>query len=270
MSQVAQVARLDAAELRAIEQEVLGVEDWMNVYSEYHTGGWLTLSLLNNTSRPADATIDDCVPVETSLLARMPRTRSLLLRLGLKYMWVRLAKLEPNAFLWEHRDYQELLRTERHRLHIPIITNASSALIVDGFRVHLAAGYIWRLNPSRRHGACNFGKEARVHLLIDCYGDAASDALFESEWLDEWAVTPLPEPDAGVLAETFRTAERLARLGYETAAEILLLKTYHSYRTEAGGSYDLVVRMFESLGRHGKGRHWRGRKAKFLGLEQPS
>lgn len=74
--QVSQIARLDDAALLAVQQEVLQLEEqWTNVYSEYHTGGWQTLSLMNSTSNPSDTVIEDCDPVETTLL-RGCRTRA--------------------------------------------------------------------------------------------------------------------------------------------------------------------------------------------------
>ena len=118
--QVSQIFRLDDTQLRAVQREIAALNtQWTNVYSDYHTGGWQTLSLLNRTSRPTDTVIEDCDPIETSLLEDLPETRALLRGLGFRYMWARLAKLEVNAFMHEHRDYQELRNVRRLRLHIP-------------------------------------------------------------------------------------------------------------------------------------------------------
>jgi hypothetical protein len=180
--QVSQIFRLEDKVLRAIQREVSSLdEQWTNVYSDYHTGGWQTLSLLNSTSRPTDTVIEDCEPVETSLLEKMPETRALLRGLGFRYMWARLAKLEVSAFMHEHRDYQELKDVGRLRLHIPVITNPFSSIVIDRTRIHLALGYVWKLNPIHRHAAANFGKEARIHIILDCYIDDALDALVSAE-----------------------------------------------------------------------------------------
>ena len=160
ISQLSRLNLVDNLTLQGVQREVLNIDEgWSRVYNEYHSGGWWTLSLLNKTSKPGDATIEDCVPVETSLLAKMPVTQAFLRNLGLKYMWVRLAKLEPNSFMWEHCDYQELGDVERFRLHVPIITNPQSMMIIDYSQIHLVAGYIWKLNPIYRHAAGNLGSE---------------------------------------------------------------------------------------------------------------
>ncbi|MEU6617488.1 aspartyl/asparaginyl beta-hydroxylase domain-containing protein [Streptomyces sp. NPDC004041] len=55
---------------------------------------------------------------------------------------MRLARLEPNACLWEHCDYDELDEVERHRLHIPLHTNSSAFLVTGGTKVHMGGGRI--------------------------------------------------------------------------------------------------------------------------------
>ncbi|MFV2197792.1 aspartyl/asparaginyl beta-hydroxylase domain-containing protein [Nocardiopsis sp. LOL_012] len=113
----------------------------MSGYSRFQSGGWGTLSLLNDTGHARDVTIGDTTTARpTDLLGRMPTTRALLDELGLEYMWARLALLEAGSYLWEHRDYQEdgLAQTERHRVHIPLATASSAFLVLGGSAVHLA------------------------------------------------------------------------------------------------------------------------------------
>ena len=103
--QVARLAEIDAQTLERMRHEVLTIpRGWVAEYGDYQSGGWWTLSLLNDTGDPADVTIRDCQPRPTGLLERMPVTAGLLEGLGLEYMWVRLARLRANSFLWEHRD----------------------------------------------------------------------------------------------------------------------------------------------------------------------
>ncbi|HXQ74641.1 MAG TPA: aspartyl/asparaginyl beta-hydroxylase domain-containing protein [Pyrinomonadaceae bacterium] len=265
MEQVSQIARLDDRTLLAVRQEVVQLdEQWTNVYSEYHTGGWQTLSLLNSTSIPSDTVIEDCKPVETSLLQRMPQTRSLLRGLGFSYMWARLARLETDSFLIEHRDYQELKDARRLRLHIPLVVNPFSSLVINSTRVHLALGYIWKLNPMHRHGAGNFGKDARLHIILDCYVDEVLDALVSSETLDPICVYNLPPAADGEIDKVFHTATSLAAAGDFKAAEYHLLKLFHEYHLEEGFSFDLVIRMYDSIGDSEKSELWRRNKSRFL------
>jgi hypothetical protein len=267
--QVSQIFRIEDGVLRAIQREVLTLDEhWTNVYSDYHTGGWQTLSLLNSTSRPTDTIIEDCNPVETSLLEKMPETRALLRGLGFRYMWARLAKLEVNAFMHEHRDYQELKNVGRLRLHIPVITNPFSSIVIDRTRIHLALGYIWKLNPIHRHAANNFGKESRIHIILDCYVDDALDALISAETLDPICVYGLPVPSSREIDEAVGAAQRLARIGEHTAAEHHLLKLFHEYNLDEGRAYDLVSRMYDTLGDRSRSELWMNNKIKFLQLEE--
>jgi hypothetical protein len=266
--QLSRVAMIDSSMLQRLQQEVLTIaESWTRVYTDYHSGGWWTLSLLNNTGNPRDAMIEDCVPIETTLLHKMPITKTFLRSLGLKYMWVRLAKLEPNSFMWEHCDYQDLSQVQRFRLHVPIITNPGSTLIINNSKVHLEAGYIWKLNPIHRHAAGNFGSEARIHILIDCYVDSTLRNLLQSEQLDGACVVSLPVPAGITLEHAVELCGSLARMGYTTLAEHHLLKMYHLYRLEHGGAYDLVSQMYESIHDQRRKELWQNNKTKFLGLQ---
>ena len=269
MSQLSRLNVVDNLTLQAMQREVLNIDEgWSRVYNEYHSGGWWTLSLLNKTSQPRDATIEDCVPVETSLLAKMPVTRAFLRNLGLQYMWVRLAKLEADSFMWEHCDYQELKDVERFRLHVPIITNPQSLMIINYSQIHLDEGYIWKLNPVYRHAAGNFGTEARTHLLIDCYVNRELRKLLNSEQLDSSWVIDMPDPPEMMLERVVETCSDLARGGNTTLAEHHLLKMYHHWRLEEGRSYELVSQMYELLEDRGRRELWESNRAKFLGLEQ--
>ena len=266
--QVSQLGSINSALLRDMQREILSItDDWTSVYSEYQSGGWQTLSLLNCSSDPSDTIIRDCVPVETSLLLKLPVIRSFLNELGLRYMWVRLAKLEPNAFLWEHRDYQELEDVERLRLHVPIITNPHSTLIIEGLRIHLAKGFVWKLRPTHRHGAGNLGTEARLHILIDCYRNAALDHLLQSESLDDAYVRRLPPILPATQAETALASDELARQGDCKQAEHLLLKLFYCYQLEEGACYDMISQMYDARGNEQMKELWQKRKAKFLGLD---
>lgn len=267
--QVSRLTEIDRPVLREVQREVSLVESgWTSVYSDYHTGGWHTLSLLNSSRKATDTIISDCEPGETDLLLEMPATRSLLRGLGFHYMWVRLAKLEPGTFFWEHRDYQELEKVNRFRIHVPIITNESSYLILDGARIHLPAGHLWKLDPVHRHGACNFGGEARVHLLLDCYRDEALNRHLEHESIERGWFSNLPAPTHSDIAGALARARSLALDGDEEEAELSLLKLFHTYALEEGESYDLVSRMYGSLGEHARSELWQRKKGKFLyGIE---
>ncbi|MGH3623822.1 MAG: aspartyl/asparaginyl beta-hydroxylase domain-containing protein [Sciscionella sp.] len=240
--------------------------EWVAAYGQYQSGGWWTLSLLNDTGIPTDVTIKDCDPVETTLLKRMPATRKFLSSLGLRYMWVRLARLEPNSFLWEHRDYEELSESERHRLHVPLVTNGSAALVTGGAKVHLGTGHLWRLTPTHAHGACNMLGPDRLHLILDCYADENLARVSASEQLSETDVVQLPAATKAQLDEHLATALSLASLGYERSAEKHLLRLFYDYTLPEGCVYDLIASLYDSLDRATEAEFWRANKTVLLGL----
>lgn len=264
--QVGRVCVLDNAVLDRVRHEALTVpNDWVAEYGEFQSGGWWTLSLFNATGDPSDVAIGDCEAVATSLLERMPATRALLDSLGLRYMWVRLARLAPNSFLWEHRDYGELSEREHYRLHIPLQTNRSAGLVLGGAKVYLAVGHLWRLVPTNAHGACNLLGPDRIHLILDCYGNDGFDKLAgHAELLDGDAIM-LPSASGTELDCHVDDAVKLARLGYHDTAERSLLRLFYRYAMPEGRIYDLLVEMHTRLGQPDAAGAWQRRKALMLG-----
>ncbi|WP_327074955.1 aspartyl/asparaginyl beta-hydroxylase domain-containing protein [Kitasatospora purpeofusca] len=199
--QIAQLDAVDSAHLERMRHEALTVQaPWKAEYGAYQSGGWWTTSLMNASGDAADVTIGDCAARPTDLLGRMPATAAFLADLGLDFMWVRLARLEGNAFLWEHRDYDELDQVERHRLHVPLHTNRSAFLVTGGSKVHMAGGRIWRLTPTYVHGVCNLLGPDRIHLIADVYADDAYRHLARRPALSPVVAEPLPVADRTALA----------------------------------------------------------------------
>lgn len=265
---VGRVCALDRHCLDRVAGEALSVGRGMvTEYGEYQNGGWQTLSLYNDSGDPADATIRDCEARETWVLERMPETQSLLRSLGLRYMWARIARLRPNSFLWEHRDYGELAERERHRLHIPLCTNRSAVLVSGGARVHLGWGGMWWLDPTYPHGACNLTGPDRVHIIMDCYGDEAFSDLVGHVGLAEVDAHVLPQASTAELTEHLESAVTMARLGYRRAAEHALLRLYYQYSLPEGTVYDLVADAYRRLGEPDSVEAWSRKKKVMLGLD---
>ena len=72
---------------------------------------------------------------------------------------VRLLLKEPRSTLSWHRDPEP-------RLHIPIITNPGSIMVIENVAKHLPAdGSVWITNNTKYHNAFNGGEESRIHLV---------------------------------------------------------------------------------------------------------
>ncbi|WP_329089683.1 aspartyl/asparaginyl beta-hydroxylase domain-containing protein [Streptosporangium sp. NBC_01469] len=265
--QIAQLDRLNPQLIERLRHEALTAPaPWKAEYGEYQSGGWWTTSLMNASGEADDVKIGDCVARPTALLESMPATAALLAELGLSYMWVRLARLEANAFLWEHRDYDELDHVERHRLHIPLHTNSSAFLVTGGAKVHMGGGRIWRLTPTYAHGVCNLLGPDRIHLIADVYANDAYQRLARQGQLPPSAAESLPDASPAVLADKVAAARRLANLGYVDAAEQLLLRLFYSFALPEGTTYDLIAQLHTALGDAEASTRWVEAKSKLLAL----
>ena len=72
---------------------------------------------------------------------------------------VRILLKQPRSTLSWHRDPEP-------RLHIPIITNPGSIMVIDNVAKHLPAdGSVWVTNNTKYHNAFNGGEENRIHLV---------------------------------------------------------------------------------------------------------
>jgi hypothetical protein len=72
---------------------------------------------------------------------------------------VRILLKQPRSTLSWHRDPEP-------RLHIPIITNPGSIMVIDNIAKHLPAdGSVWITNNRKYHNAFNGGEEDRIHLV---------------------------------------------------------------------------------------------------------
>jgi hypothetical protein len=264
---VAALRRLDPVLMERLRHEALTIpQDWVVEYDAYQNGGWHTLSLLNDSGDPRDVTIRDCPqPQPTPLLEQMRAVQELIAELGVRVMWARLARLDAGAFLWEHRDYGELTTAERHRLHVPLVTNSSAYLVLGGTKVHMSVGRVWRLTPTSPHGVCNRYGPSRVHLIIDCYADDAFTSLNHGE-APEWGDAELlPEPNQTQIDEAVATATGLAELGYAHSAETTLLELFYQYAMPEGWAYDLISGMYAALHRDDDARQWQAKKNVMLG-----
>jgi len=73
---------------------------------------------------------------------------------------IRILLKEPRSTLSWHRDPEP-------RLHIPIITNPGSIMVIENVAKHLPAdGTVWITNNTKYHSAFNGGEESRIHLVV--------------------------------------------------------------------------------------------------------
>ncbi|MFF9352361.1 aspartyl/asparaginyl beta-hydroxylase domain-containing protein [Streptomyces sp. NPDC014734] len=267
LEQVARLADLDGTLVERMRAEALAAPMWGKAaYGEYQSGGWWTALLMNHSpgGDPHDVVIGDGRPRPTTLLNEMPVTRDFLAGLGLDFMFVRLARLEPHSYLWEHRDYAELNERGRHRLHIPLVTNPSVVLVTGGARVRMGAGSLWRLTPSRAHGVRNATGPDRLHLIADVYTDDAYRKLAAHPHLRAGDAVALPEMTVADRGRLMERAAQLVALGFVSSAEQVLLRAYYAYALDEGGAYDLIAELHTNRGSDTEAARWTEAKKHLL------
>lgn len=259
---VSQIAKMDADAIwRCVSEIQRATLPWKEEYKEYQSSGWQTATLMNPTGNHLENAIYDGQACATDLLALLPNTSLLLNSLNLKIMWARVARLKPNSFLWEHIDYQDLNKTPKVRLHIPLATNSRSEICFAKQNVHLGEGYLWKLNPTHVHAACNLGTSDRIHLIIDCYQDQKLEKMISHEWLDEEFVR-----SKSIYQENM--TEKLIHLnsiGYKDSALSLILKLFHKYDLTPHTSYDVASSYLTKSGLVEEAQEWQTKKKKYLG-----
>ena len=71
----------------------------------------------------------------------------------------RLRLSHPYTCLSWHQDDQP-------NIHIPIITNKSSRIVIEDEMLHMPAGEVWFANVTERHTQFNAGHNERIHLVV--------------------------------------------------------------------------------------------------------
>ncbi len=92
----------------------------------------------------------------------------------------RLLRLSIGSIIKPHKDHRMGYEDNNFRIHIPITTNNKVSFILDDEKLTLLPGKCWYINANFTHSVSNFGKEDRVHLVIDLERNSWSDELFFS------------------------------------------------------------------------------------------
>jgi hypothetical protein len=260
---ISRLKSLDGFILDALQREVLSPNiEWHEPYSEYASPGLQVAVLLSPDGEENNFSWKDCkAPKETPLLARLVTVKQLLAGFGFNIMASRLLRLQPGTFLHEHRDYVYLEEVPRYRLHVPIVTNSQAQIVMPGTTVHMSRGSLWKLNPKEAvHSACNFGLEARIHLMMDCYVNDALADLVTHEALPVDSVKELPVLTADDKARILADGRKLVQDGQQEAAEDLILRQFCYFDLNGETTYQLLYELYGGLTEcEQRLEYWRGR-----------
>ncbi len=178
------ILQLDSGYFAALQTETIRLcetQQPSNVSSPEHITNWthpsgqvLQYSLLNTSGRFDDFTTDhnlsifgkrfhsaDRYPVLAEFIAAFPHAVNF--RVNVLGSGAKLAPHEEHSVIRAQTGTVGL----RIRLHLPVVTNPSSELILDGNVYHLEPGFIYFINHGCFHAARNLGDQTRIHLVWD-------------------------------------------------------------------------------------------------------
>lgn len=114
---------------------------YKTVYDSFQSGGWYTATLYTAMQTEDGGMVCDGHAQATQLANHLPITKAFIETLDLDLFTVRVAKMDAQACLWEHRDYIELEEgRQRLRSHVPLITTPGAAIHFPGWEIHMSSG----------------------------------------------------------------------------------------------------------------------------------
>lgn len=263
MDSISQIHKFDPKQINLIREEIESANiNFKTSYAEYQSGGWHTATLYNHSGHSEQNEIADGTAIPTEIMDCLPATKKFIEGLGLDMFAVRIAKTTPGAHLWEHCDYIELGGEQKMRLHIPITTAEESRMQFDDCSVHMASGFLWKLNPQYNHGISNDSDTERTHLIIDCYVTPELEAMIDREVLFDKYVRPLPVLDDKAKESLLKRAEQTLYEGGLKEAEALLLKSFNQYDLGEDSSYNLLIELYDRIGFRDRKQYWIGEALK--------
>ncbi|MFE9724345.1 aspartyl/asparaginyl beta-hydroxylase domain-containing protein [Streptomyces sp. NPDC005794] len=119
---------------------------------------------------------------DTPWLERVPYFREILASIPGRLRAARLMALGTGVRSVDHFDTKCGPAWGVARLHVPVTTNSSAVLELDGVKHSWQPGTFWFGDFSRRHMVWNDGPSARVHLVIDCLVTPELASIFPPDW----------------------------------------------------------------------------------------
>ena len=119
------------------------------------------------------APIEGAKPIEDrEPLQHLPYIAELLRSIPAPPMRCLLAKLLPGAVIRMHVDNGAYF-LQTIRVHVPVVSDPSVAMVSDGRVYTMRPGEAWALNNSTYHGVLSEWTQPRIHLICDFQPSAA-------------------------------------------------------------------------------------------------
>ncbi len=161
----------DGAALRA-DLDGLGPQDWVPHFNTgYYEGDWSGAALRSVGGTEGRLYPDPSAGgqyADTPLLDRCPAAQTALRSLACPLLSARFLRVGPDSRIREHTDLDLAVEDGEVRLHVPVVSNPEVVFLLDGAPVDMGPGEAWYLNFNLPHAVENRGRNARVHLVVDC------------------------------------------------------------------------------------------------------
>lgn len=155
----------DAEALRA-EVLAIGEESWRPHPQGYPGNDALTL--ITTAGDPESDELGGAM-LPTPHLLRCPYLMQVLESIGGTWGRTRLMRLSGQAEVSPHVDVNYYWR-ERHRVHVPILTQPTVRFLCGDDEINMAEGECWIFDTWRLHRVINDADRARIHLVADTVG----------------------------------------------------------------------------------------------------
>jgi hypothetical protein len=147
----------------------------------------------------------------------------------------RLLRLGPGSTILEHCDHDLGQPGSDLRLHIPLLSPAGVAFLLDGLQVPMQSGECWFLDLARPHRVSNPSSLPRIHLVLDCLPQA---------WLLQAIAEGQTTTPALQASDSVQAFERLRQFIARDAGLALRLRTL----TDREEFIEATLRMGQELG----------------------
>lgn len=222
-----------------------------DVSNQYHVTNWtrpigraIQFSLLNTSGRFDDTSTDHLPALENKKFhhgARYPALGEFISKFPHAFN-MRLNGMGPSGGLSKHKEHLYVYQDARcyqlrARFHLPVETNPSAEMYLDGDYYHFEAGTVFLFNNGCIHSAMNGGSSFRFHLVWDML---LTEESIRQMFFDE------PEED-DVLVRVPQAEAQVAPLRRESIGRYEILTVSPLYRRLHLERLGLKPHQFENL-----------------------
>jgi hypothetical protein len=214
------LGRLDPDWFKAIQAEmtwVIGSQSSSDVTDKKHTTNWTRpvgqarqFSLYNPTGKSDEYLSDFVPPARTPkrlVFPQLSATARFAALFGEDLWNLRLNGLGTSSKLSFHEEDPITPKKEGIeyivRLHLPIFTNPTAEVILDGESFHFDEGILYFFHHGCVHSAVNGGADPRYHFVLDCRltpelfdkvfpgsGPSPDAGFRRCDWAEAWVLAP--------------------------------------------------------------------------------